>query len=114
MDHALGDPLTIEPSELLDEVKVFQQHRPFRSGGLRILIVAYGRTGILCHRCRCSKCGRGQQSHNTEYWEHAHDEVSLFESYVVGVPRKHGNTGGSPFATWSRRLAMANGKYRRQ
>jgi len=27
MNHALGDPLTIEPSELLDEVKVFQKHR---------------------------------------------------------------------------------------
>jgi hypothetical protein len=43
MDNALGDPLTIEPGELLDEVEVFQKHWPFRSGGFRILIVAHGR-----------------------------------------------------------------------
>src|SRR5216683_2988872 len=97
MNHALGDPLTIEPSELLDEVKVFQKHRPFRSGGLRILIIAHRRTGILCHRCRRSKCGGGQQSHNTKYWEHAHDEVSPYSNLMsLGVAETHGTPPASP------------------
>src|SRR4030081_1375481 len=101
MNHALGDPLTIEPSELLDEVKVFQKHRPIRSGGLRILIIAHRRTGILCHRCRRSKCGGGQQSHNTKYWEHAHDEVSPYSNLMIRiscrwVSRKHGTPATSP------------------
>src|ERR1700738_200176 len=108
MDHTLGDSLTIEPSELLDEVKVFQKHRPFRPGGLRILIIAHRRTGILCHRCRGSKCGRGQQSHNAKYWEHAHDEVSLFEFHVFAAetPRP------GPWLHTAGRPPMANGNFR--
>src|ERR1700738_1705881 len=115
MNHALGDPLTIEPSELLDEVKGFQKHRPFRSGGLRILIIAHRRTGILCHRCRRSKCGGGQQSHNTKYWEHAHDEVSPYSNLMsLGVAETRHAGAWPPRVPSAARLRMANGKFRWQ
>src|ERR1700688_1279264 len=113
MDHALWDSLAVEARQLLDKLKVFQKHRPFRSGGLRILIIAHRRTGILCHRCRRSKCGGGQQSHNTKYWEHAHDEVSPYLNLIsLGIAETRHVSGWPPRVHSVARLRMANGKFR--
>src|ERR1700675_3067649 len=107
MDNALGNALTVEARQLLDEVKVFQKHRPVRSSGLRILIIAHGRTGILCHQRRRSECSTRQQSHNTKYWEHAHDEVSPYSNFMsLGVAETRHACGWPPRVHSAARLRM--------
>ena len=46
MDHPLGDPLPVEPGQLLDEVLVLEEHGTARSGGLAALVVDDGRSGL--------------------------------------------------------------------
>ena len=54
VDDAFGNPLAVEPRELLDQVLVLQQGRAAAAGGLRVLVVgdggaALGREDRVCH-----------------------------------------------------------------
>ncbi|KOS95830.1 hypothetical protein DM45_3892 [Burkholderia mallei] len=65
MHDALGNALTIETLQLLDQVAVLQQDRPVRARGLRILVVADG-SAVVARERRRMRGERARRRHRNE------------------------------------------------